>query len=173
MVVFILITAIFLGVGGYFIATKSDYQQDVTPYTTDTTFNIDQQIAPIIVCTIISMVVGLLYIFLIKLAPKGMIMVMIFSSLALIGALCLIGVIIQNYALAITMGIILLVYACILLCFRKRIRTGIVLVKVATNFISEKPIIFITPIIKLVLTILFAGFWVYTVGLMIQKGDYQ
>ena len=132
----ILITALFLGVGGYFIATKSDYQQEITPYTTDTTFDINKQIAPIIVCTILSMVVGLLYIFLIKLAPKGMIMVMIFSSLGLIGVLCVIGVIIQNYALAITMGVMLLIYTCILVCFRKRIRTGIVLVKVATNFIS-------------------------------------
>ena len=129
-------TTLFLGVGGYFIATKSDYQQEVTPYTTDTTFDINKQIAPIVVCTILSMVVGLLYIFLIKLAPKGMIMVMIFSSLGLIGVLCVIGVIIQNYALAITMGVMLLIYTCILVCFRKRIRTGIVLVKVATNFIS-------------------------------------
>ena len=119
------------------------------------------------------MVVSLLYILLIKLAPKGMIMVMIFSSLGLIGLLCLIGIIIQNYALAITMGIMLLIYTCILVCFRKKIQTGIVLVKVATNFISEKPIIFLTPIIKIFLTILFVVFWGYTMSLMIQKGNWQ
>jgi hypothetical protein len=166
-------TTAFIAIGGYFIATKADYEQPINPYVNDTSFDIDRQKGPIIVCTIISMIASLAYILLIKLAPKGMIMVMIFSSLGLIGVLCIIGIILQNYALAIMMGVMLLIYTCILVCFRKKIQTGIVLVKVATTFIADKSIIFLTPIIKVVLTILFAGFWGYTLSLMIQKGNWQ
>jgi hypothetical protein len=165
IVVLIVITLAFLAIGGYYIATKADYEQQyIIP---DSQFDLNRQKAPIIVCTLLSIAISLVYIFLIKLMPRGMILTMIFVSLGLIGVLCIIGVIIQNYALAISMGVILLVYACILGCFRQRIKTGIVLVKVATTFISEKPIVFLTPIIKVVLTLFFAVFWAYTVSLMV------
>ena len=102
-----------------------------------------------------------------------MVLVMTFLSLGLIAILCIIGIATQNYALAIPMGIIFLVYVIILACFRNKIKMGIILVKVATNFISAKPIIFITPIIKVALTAFFAVFWIYTVSLMSQKANMQ
>lgn len=92
---------------------------------------------------------------------------MIFVSLGLLAVLVIIGVASGNYALAVSMGITLLIYSCVLACFRNRIKTGIVLVKVATQFMSEKPVIFLTPVIKVVLTVLFAVFWVYTFSLII------
>ena len=171
IVVLIALTVTFLGVGGYYIANKGQYER-TTEYS-GSYVDISRQKAPIIVCTIFSIVISLLYIFLIKLMPRGMILTMIFTSLGLIGVLCIIGVVTQNYALAITMGIMLLIYSLVLFCFRDRIKTGIVLVKVATNFISDKPIVFLTPIIKVVLTVLFAVFWAYTLGLMLEKANWQ
>ena len=99
--------------------------------------------------------------------PRGMVLTMIFVSLGLLAVLVIIGVASGNYALAVSMGITLLIYSCVLACFRNRIKTGIVLVKVATQFMSEKPVIFLTPVIKVVLTVLFAVFWVYTFSLII------
>lgn len=99
--------------------------------------------------------------------PQGMVLTMIFVSLGLLAVLCIIGIASQNYALAFSMGITLLIYSCVLACFRNRIKTGIVLVKVATKFMSEKPVIFLTPVIKVVMTVLFAVFWVYTFSLII------
>jgi len=96
-----------------------------------------------------------------------MVLTMIFVSLGLLAVLVIIGVASGNYALAVSMGITLLIYSCVLACFRNRIKTGIVLVKVATQFMSEKPVIFLTPVIKVVLTVLFAVFWVYTFSLII------
>jgi len=96
-----------------------------------------------------------------------MVLTMIFVSLGLLAVLVIIGVASGNYALAVSMGITLLIYSCVLACFRNRIKTGIVLVKVATQFMSEKPVIFLTPIIKVVMTVLFAVFWVYTFSLII------
>ena len=101
-----------------------------------------------------------------------MVLTMIFVSLGLIAVLCIIGLASQNYALAISMGVTLLIYSCVLACFRNRIKTGIVLVKAATKFMSKKPIVFLTPIFKVVMTVLFAVFWVYTFSLMIQKANY-
>lgn len=105
--------------------------------------------------------------------PKTMVLVMTFVSLGLIALLCIIGIATSNYGLAIPMGVMLLVYLLILFCFRNKIRTGIVLVKVATKFISEKPIVFLTPIVKVVLTTLFVAFWVYTLSLMNEKINIQ
>ena len=86
---------------------------------------------------------SLIYILLIKIMPKVMVLVMTFLSLGLIAVLCIIGIATQNYALSIPMGIIFLVYIVVLACFRNKIKMGIVLVKVATKFISTKPIILI------------------------------
>lgn len=97
---------------------------------------------------------------------------MIFVSLGLLAILCIIGLASGNYPLAVSMGITLLIYSLVLACFRNKIKTGIVLVKVATNFMSAKPIIFLTPLIKVVMTVLFAVFWIYTFSLIMQKANY-
>jgi len=102
-----------------------------------------------------------------------MVLALIFISLGLLAILCIIGIATQDYALAITIGITLLIYSCVLACFRNRIKTGIVLVKVATNFMTAKPIVFLTPVIKVVMTMLFAVFWIYTLSLMFEKADWQ
>lgn len=171
LAILIALTVCFLAVGGYYIATRSDYEQPTPDYNTST-FSFGQYKAPILVCTFSSVVVSLVYIFLIKLFPRGMVLTLIFVSLGLLAVLCIIGLAIGNYGLAISMAIVLLVYAIVLACFKNRIKTGIVLVKVATNFMSAKPIVFLTPLIKVVLTVVFAVFWVYTFSLIIEKANY-
>jgi len=162
---------IFFGVGGYYIYTKDD--ENALLSTDDGSLVLDKYKATIVTCVLASVVVSLIYILLVKVMPKVMVLVMTFFSLGLIAVLCAIGIVTQNYGLAIPFGVMLLVYVCILFCFRDKIKTGIVLVRVATNFISAKPIIFITPIIKVVLTTLFAVFWIYTVSLISQRADLQ
>jgi hypothetical protein len=127
---------------------------------------IDEYKGAIVTCSIISIAVSLVYIFLIKIMPKIMVIVMTFVSLGLIALLCIIGIATANYGLAIPMGIMFLVYLLVIFCFRDKIRTGIVLVKVATNFISSKPVVFLTPVVKIILTTLFVSFWVYSLSLM-------
>ena len=46
-------------------------------------------------------------------------------------------------------------YVICLICFRKKISAGIVFVQVAARFIEEKPIIFLTPIVKILMTFYF------------------
>ncbi len=45
---------------------------------------------------------------------------------------------------------------------------GIVLIKVASNFLTEKWGVFVTPIIKIILTILFSIFWFYSLLCIIE-----
>lgn len=65
-----------------------------------------------------------------------MVIMMIFVSLGLLAVLIIFGITNGNYALTILMSITLLIYSCVLTCFRDRIKTGILLVKVATKFMS-------------------------------------
>lgn len=89
-----------------------------------------------------------------------MVYAMIFISLGLMGLLCILCIAVGALPLAAFFGIMLLIYGVVLFCFRNKIKTGIALVKVATTFFSEKPIVFLTPAVKIVITVLFAVFWI-------------
>jgi hypothetical protein len=128
---------------------------------------------PLLTCTLASILISLLYVFLIRLMPAIMVYSMIFLSLGILAILCIVGLFTSNIGLTIVMGIILIIYGIVLYCFRNKIKLGIILVKVATNFMADKPIIFISPVIKIVLTFLFAIFWIYGLSLMQDKLQIQ
>ena len=166
----------FIGLGGYFIATQNDYNErlDQLNLRDDDDINVfDQFKAQILVCSLGSIIVSFIYIFLIKLMPRVMVISLIFLSLGMLAVLAIVGIITGNIALTIIMVITLLVYGIILACFRNRIKMGIVLVKVATSFFTEKPIVFLTPIIKIFLTILFAVFWIIGLAFMQDRVSSQ
>jgi hypothetical protein len=102
-----------------------------------------------------------------------MVISLIFLSLGMLAVLAVVGVITGNIALTIIMVITLVVYGIILACFRNRIKMGIVLVKVSTNFFTAKPIVFLTPLIKIVLTVLFAVFWIIGLAFMQDRVNSQ
>jgi len=100
-----------------------------------------------------------------------MVYAMIIISLSILAVLTIVGIAIGSWGLAIPMGLTLLIYLIILGCYRNKIKMGIVLVKVATNFMADKPIVFLTPIVKTVLTMAVAFFWIYSVSLMLERGN--
>jgi len=65
-----------------------------------------------------------------------MVYFMIVLSMAVIATMFFIGVILGNIGLMIGMGVTFIVYSLLICCLRKKIDTGIALVKVATQFIS-------------------------------------
>lgn len=71
------------------------------------------------------------------------------------------------------MGFTLLIYGLVLYCFRRKIQTGIVLIKVATNFMANRPSIFITPLIKVILSIIIGIFWLFSISVMIYISNKQ
>jgi hypothetical protein len=94
-------------------------------------------------------------------------------SLLLIAVLCIISIAIGNFFLAVVFALIILIYVVIIFCFKEKIRMGITFVKVATQFISDRPVVFLTPIIKVVLVFLFALFWIYSISCMFLKASDQ
>lgn len=113
-----------------------------------------------------SLVVSVFYVILIRLFTRIMIYVMMILSLTLLAILAVFGLISGNAGLAISMGVTLLIYLIVLGCLRKKIETGITLVRVATRFITEKPAIFLAPLVNLVFTLIIATFWMYVVSML-------
>ena len=77
--------------------------------------------------------------------------------------------------MVITFGIMVLLLACILFCFRNRIKVGILLLQVSAQFLTEKPSVYAAPLYPLFFSIIFFVWWViallavvYTIG---QKED--
>lgn len=70
--------------------------------------------------------------------------------------MAIIGLILGNIAVFISFLVLLLIYGLIVFCFKDKINTGIALLKAATVFLSEKSSVFLTPLIKIVLTFIIA-----------------
>lgn len=112
-----------------------------------------------------AIIVSFIYVFLLKAFPRPMVYFMIFLSMALILGLLVVGLF-TSLALAISMAVYFVIYSILLCCLRKKIEIGIAMVKIATEFITEKMSVFLTPIVKLVLTLLIGSFFAYSVNAM-------
>jgi hypothetical protein len=85
---------------------------------------------------VVSIVLSFLFVFLLKTYPGQMVYTMIIASLAVILSFAIAGAAIGNVGLCVGMIISLVIYGSILCCFRKQIKIGILLVKVATKFLT-------------------------------------
>jgi hypothetical protein len=84
----------------------------------------------------ISIGLSCLYVFLLKTYTELMVYAMIIASLSVIGLFAIVGIASGNFALFVMMLLFLLIYGIILCCYRKQIKIGIVLVKIATKFLG-------------------------------------
>jgi hypothetical protein len=83
-----------------------------------------------------SILVAYLYVFLLKMFPRPMVYFMILLSMAVIATMFFIGLVLGNFGLMVGMGVTFIIYSLVICCFRKKIDTGIALIKIATQFIS-------------------------------------
>jgi len=84
----------------------------------------------------VSIVASYLYILLVRAMPRVMVYTLMVLSLALLLGLAIVGFAIGQIGLGIPCLIIFLVYTLVLVCLRSKIRLGIVLIKVAAQFIK-------------------------------------
>lgn len=68
--------------------------------------------------------------------PRPMVHFMIFLSMAVIAGMFFIGLVFGNFGLMVSMGLTFIIYSLLICCLRKKIDTGIALIKIATQFIS-------------------------------------
>ena len=108
----------------------------------------------------LAIVLSILFMFLIKKFPKCMVYSMIVMIYLVFIALIVLGIINQIWWMVASFAISLLVITCILFCFRSSLSTGIVLLQVASTFLSEKPSVYIAPLYPLIFAIIFFVFWI-------------
>lgn len=96
--------------------------------------------------------------------PKIMVYTLIILSLAILFGLGILFVAIGAIEAAIPIFITFAIYAVVLYCLRKKIDLGIILIRVASQFLTEKFGIFIAPIIKIITNVLFTFFWIFSLS---------
>lgn len=155
-----MLTAAFIGIGIY---SYTDYDSGSSFLLTEEGFSEYWDIVAI--ALVASLVLSFAYVFLIKMFTKVMVYTTMVLTLVVFLALAIYGIVIDQIGLTIAMGITLLLYCCILFCLRDKIKIGIVLVKLATNFMTEKPVVYVAPLFNIILTLIFGialslfGFW--------------
>lgn len=164
MVFFFVFLGVFIAGGAYYIGQKGDIQIESSLY-------VSQNAGEIVTCLIISLVLSFLYIFLIKLMPKVMVYALMVLSMAILFGLAIFGFVIGSLGMAITFLVIFVVYALVLMCLRKKIDMGIILVKIASQFLSEKWGVFLSPVVKVVANLLFSFFWIYSLNCILAVSD--
>ncbi len=108
----------------------------------------------------LSLVLAVAFMFLLKAFPKCMVYSMIGLIYLVFIALIILGIVNGIWWMVISFAVGLLLISCMLYCFRRQLQTGIMLLKVAATFLSEKPTVYIAPLYPLAFAILFFIFWI-------------
>lgn len=100
----------------------------------------------------------------------------IFITMLILGAILFAAVTVllfyaQALIPAIIMCILFILLIIVLCCTFNKIRTGLVLLKIASRLLAEKPSIFLAPIFVMIFIIAFEAFWAMSLaGITIYKG---
>ena len=81
------------------------------------------------------------------------------------------GFAIGELGIAIPCLVIFLIYTIVLVCLRSKIKLGIVLIKVAAQFLKERPSVFLTPILKVLLSFAFSALWLIALSSLMEVAD--
>ena len=85
---------------------------------------------------------------------------MIIITFAIFLAIIIVSFMAGVIAIGVSVLVLALVYACILFCVRDKIPEGIVLLRLASSFIVQKPSIFLAPFFVMIFVVIFEVFWV-------------
>lgn len=107
-----------------------------------------------------SIALAIIFVLLLKNFPKCMIYSMIGLIFCVYVALIILGIINQIWWMVIVFGITIIITAILLYCFRNQLQTGILLLYVATTFLSDKPSAYLAPLYPLIFGIMFFIFWI-------------
>lgn len=111
-----------------------------------------------------SIFISFAYIFLIKIMPAIIILLLTILSIVSIAFLCIQGIVIDDKRLSISMAVVLLIYIFLILCYKNKVKMGVLLAKTAAKFMTDKPIVFLSPFPKIIVGYLFSIFWVYSIS---------
>lgn len=109
---------------------------------------------------VLSLLLSIAFLLLVKAFPKCMIYTMIILIFLALAALIVFGIINQLWWMVIAFGITILGLGCVLFCYRSRIAAGIMLLKMAAQFISEKPSVYAAPLYPFIFGLMFFVWWI-------------
>ena len=117
------------------------------------------------------MVLAFIYIMLVRIMPRVMVYTLMVLSLALLLGGAILGFATGNLGIAIPCLVIFLVYTLVLVCLRSKIKLGIVLIQVAAQFLKERASVFLTPVLKVLLSFVFTVLWLITLSSIMRMSD--
>lgn len=177
MVTFVVLLGIFVGVSGYCIdQTVKAVNDDSIIIDNEDLFGNPTQLRNFILSVVglsmLSLVMCVVFVFLTKNYPKCMVygVIAFVSSLFIAGAIAFFfaGLLYLSIMILITLAIYLGLMFC---CFKKHLKTAIVLVKVTGTFLTERPLVYIIPLVMSIFTMLFTMLWAGSIiGLTILGG---
>jgi hypothetical protein len=156
----------FIGVGAWCIQkTVETVNSDIIIIDNDAIFGdpdqLKQFIFSVVGLSMLSLVMCTLFVFLTRVNPKCMVYgVIIFVSLLFVAAAGVFFYVGLAYLSIIVLIVMALYLGLIFYCFKKHLKTAIVLVKITGTFLTEKPIIYTIPLLVSIITFLFAILWV-------------
>lgn len=107
-----------------------------------------------------SLALSIFFVLMLKFFPRCMVYSMIGSIFCVYIALIVLGIINNIWWMVIVFAITIVITGIMLWCFWSRIKTGILLLNVATTFLTEKPSAYLAPLYPLFFGILFFVFWI-------------
>lgn len=110
----------------------------------------------------LSFVLALAFLFLMRHCARCMVYAMIIVAILVMLGVIGISIVSQAWGTLIAAAISLAVFLCLLCCYRKTISQGIILLKLANQFLKDRPSVFVIPFLILFLMLLFLAFWIIT-----------
>lgn len=110
----------------------------------------------------LSIILSLVFMCLLRYCTKCMVYTLIISTILVMLGIIGISIVSQAWGTLIAAGIGLLLFICMLFCYRKEISRGITLLKATMEFVKQRPSVFLIPIGLLILCLMFLAFWIVT-----------
>ncbi len=120
----------------------------------------------------LTLLMAVLFLFLLVKFPYCIFVSMLIIGTVLIGTVTALLFYIKALVPAIIMCILCFILFCVLACTFRKIKTGIVLLNIASKFLLAKPFTFLAPAFTLIFVVVFEAFWVLSLaGITIYQGN--
>ena len=120
----------------------------------------------------LTVMMAILFLCLLVRFPKCIFITMLILGALLMGTITALLFYVGALVPAIILCVLSFVLVVVLICTFKKIRTGIVLLNIASKFLLEKPSTFLAPVFVMIFILVFETFWAMSLaGITIYKGS--
>lgn len=110
----------------------------------------------------LALLLALVFVCLLRYCTKCMVYTLLIVAILIMAGIIAISAISKAWGTVIATSIGLLLFICLILCFRKEISRGIALLKATMQFLRKRPSVYLVPFYIQVLGLCFLAFWIVT-----------